>query len=93
MAQLVKRPALGFGSGHDIMVHGMESCVGLCADSMELAWILSLLLPLPLPCLCMLVLCSISLSKKRKKTKDKQKTLNVLHQADGHVLKLHQALP
>ena len=39
-AQLVKCPTLGFGSGHDLMVHGTETCVG----------ILSFPLSLPLPC-------------------------------------------
>ena len=38
MAQLVKHPILGFGSGHDLTVHKFEPCVGLCADSAEPAW-------------------------------------------------------
>ena len=38
MAHSVKHPALGFGSGQDLTVHGIEPHVGLCADSMELAW-------------------------------------------------------
>ena len=38
MAQWVKRLTLGFGSGHDLMVGEIESCVGLCADSAEPAW-------------------------------------------------------
>ena len=45
-------------------VHGIEPCVGLCADSVEPAWD-SLSLPplsLPLPCLC-----SLSLSLKINK--------------------------
>ena len=37
MAQLVRDPTLDFGSGHDLMVHGIEPLVGLCADSAELA--------------------------------------------------------
>ena len=38
MAQLVKRPTLDFGSGHDLMVPGTEPHVGFCADSAEPAW-------------------------------------------------------
>ena len=35
MAQSVERPALGFGSGHDLPVCGIEPQAGLCADSAE----------------------------------------------------------
>ena len=35
MAQLVERPTLGFGSGHDLMVCGKRPWVGLPADSSE----------------------------------------------------------
>ena len=38
MAQLVKRLTLDFGSGHDLMVRGIEPPVWLSADSMESAW-------------------------------------------------------
>ena len=38
MAQLVKHLTLGFGSGHDLMVHGVEPCIRLCADNAEPAW-------------------------------------------------------
>ena len=38
MAQSVKHPTFDFDSGHDLMVHEMEPCVGLCADSSEPAW-------------------------------------------------------
>ena len=38
MAQSVKRLTPDFGSGLDLMVHGIEPRVGLCADSMEPAW-------------------------------------------------------
>ena len=38
VAQSVKRPTLGFGSCHDLMVHGIEPCIGLCADSAKPAW-------------------------------------------------------
>ena len=37
VAQSVKRPTLGFGSGHDLTVHEFKPCIGLCADSMESA--------------------------------------------------------
>ena len=52
VAQLVKRPTLGFGSGHDLTVRKFKPRVGLCADSAEPAWDpLSLSLLLPLSCL------------------------------------------
>ena len=35
VAQLVKRPALDFGSGHDLTVHRIEPRFGLCTDSAE----------------------------------------------------------
>ena len=39
VAQLVNRLSLDFGSGHDLMVHQMETCVRFCADSMvEPGW-------------------------------------------------------
>ena len=38
VAQSVKHPTLDFGSDHDLMVHGIEPHMGLCADSMEPAW-------------------------------------------------------
>ena len=38
MAQPVKRPALGFGSRHDVTVSEFESHIGLRADSAEPAW-------------------------------------------------------
>ena len=52
VTQSVKHPTLDFGSGHDFMVHGIESCVGLCIDNVEPAWDslsfpLSLCLPAP----------------------------------------------
>ena len=46
VAQLVKRPAPDFDLGHDLMVHALESHVGLHADSVEDAWD-PLSLPLP----------------------------------------------
>ena len=56
VAQLVERPTLDFGSGHDLTVHGFEPHVGLCADSVEPAWKLSLSLSLsaPAPLVCTL---------------------------------------
>ena len=41
MAQLVKRPTAGFGSGHDLTVPEFEARIGLCADSVEpeAAWV------------------------------------------------------
>ena len=51
MAQSVKHPALGFVSGPDFTVRGIEPHIGLCADSVELAWdSLSLPLSLSFPC-------------------------------------------
>ena len=38
MAQLVKHLTLSFGSGHDLRVHEIKPCVGLCADSEDPAW-------------------------------------------------------
>ena len=38
MAQSVKPPALGFGSGHDLVVPEFEPHIRLCAASAEPAW-------------------------------------------------------
>ena len=38
MTQSAKCLTFDIGSGHDLTVHGIEPCVGLCADSMEPAW-------------------------------------------------------
>ena len=38
MAQSVKGLTLDFGSGLDLMVHGIEPHIRLCADSEEFAW-------------------------------------------------------
>ena len=38
MAQLFKCLTLGFGSGHDLMVHEFKPHIGLYADSVEPAW-------------------------------------------------------
>ena len=63
VAQLVMRPTLDFGSGHDLTVHGIEPCIGLHANS--LLRILSLLLSLPLP-----LSRAIALSLKKNKQKN-----------------------
>ena len=62
VVQLLERPALDFGSGHDLTVHEIELHIGLHADSTERIGILSLplFLSLLLHCLC---LYSFSLSK------------------------------
>ena len=53
MAYSVECPAPGFGSGHDLMVRGIEPHVRLCADSVEPAWdSLSLPVSLTLSHLC-----------------------------------------
>ena len=38
VAESVKRPTLGFGSVHDLTVHGFEPCMGLVTFSAEPAW-------------------------------------------------------
>ena len=38
MTQSVKLLTLGFGSGHDLMVLEIKTCIGLCTDSAEPAW-------------------------------------------------------
>ena len=38
MAQSVKHLSLDFSSCQDLIVHEFEPRVGLCADSVELAW-------------------------------------------------------
>ena len=35
VVQLIKHPALDFGSGHDLTVCGFEPQIGLCADGAE----------------------------------------------------------
>ena len=54
VAQSVERPALDFGSGHELMVCEFEPRIRLCADRAEPAWnflslSLSLSLSPPLP--------------------------------------------
>ena len=68
MAQSVKRPTLGFGSGHDLTVREFDLRVGLCADSLEPAWdSLSLSLSAP-PLLALSVSLSHTINFKKKKT-------------------------
>ena len=62
MAQSVKHLTLGFSSGHDLTVCGIEPLIGLCTDSGEPAWD-SLSPSLPAPPLLTL---SLSLSKINK---------------------------
>ena len=38
MAHSIKQSTLGFSSGHDLTVRGIEPHVGPCADSVEVAW-------------------------------------------------------
>ena len=38
VAQSVEHPTLDFGSGHDLVVRGIESHIRLCADGAEPAW-------------------------------------------------------
>ena len=38
MAQSVKFLTFDFGSGHDLMVHGIRPHIGLCAASAKPAW-------------------------------------------------------
>ena len=60
VAQSVKRLTLDFGSGQDLTVHEIESCIGLCSGSTDPAWdSLSVPLSLPLP----MLMFSLSLSK------------------------------
>ena len=59
MAQSVKCPALDFGSGHDLEVHGMESCSVLTVHSL-----LGILSFCPSP--AHMLMHSLSLSQKKK---------------------------
>ena len=38
VAQVIRRPPLGFGSDHDLVVPEFKPQVGLCADGAEPAW-------------------------------------------------------
>ena len=64
VAQSVKPPTPGFSSGHDLIVHEFEPCMGLCAHSVAPAWD-SHSLPLSLSALPQLAL-SKSIKEKRK---------------------------
>ena len=60
MTQPIKCLAFDFGSCHDLTVHEFELCIGVCVDSLDLAWD-SLSLPLSLSASASLVL-SLSVS-------------------------------
>ena len=65
VAQSVKHQTLEFGSGHDLMVHGLEAHIPLCTDSEEPAWD-SLFLSLSLSLLHSFSLCvCLSLSQNK----------------------------
>ena len=69
-AQSVKQPTLDFGSGHDLAVRGIESCIRLRADNMEPAWdslspISSLSAP---PLLACALSFKINVKNKKRKT-------------------------
>ena len=49
MTEMVERPTLDFGSGHDLMVHGINPCLDSSLTVQTLLEILSLPLSLPPP--------------------------------------------
>ena len=66
MAQSVQCLTLDFALGHDLTVHGIKLCIGLCSDSAELAWdslspSSSLPLPLSFSLSLFLSLCQLSI--------------------------------
>ena len=71
MAYSVRHPTLGFGSGHDLTVHGFEPHVAFHSDGAEPAWDFLSLSPPPLLTL------SISLSQNKLKKKKTTKKNNV----------------
>ena len=71
MPQSVKRVTVGFGSGHDLMVHGFEPHVELTVQS--LLGILSFFLSF---CSSPAHVLSLSLSHSLKKQKNKTKQKN-----------------
>ena len=71
MAQLVKLSTLGFGSGHDLIVHEFNPCICLSAGSTEPAWhALS-------PSHCPFPACILSLSKTNELKKKKGKVMRM----------------
>ena len=73
MAQLVKRPTLDFGSGHDSAVVGIKPHIRLCTESVEPAWdSVSPSLPAP-PLLMHASSFSLSLSINKHFLKRKKK--------------------
>ena len=74
MAQSVKRLALDFGSGHDLMVCEFEPHVELCTDSVEPAWnSLS-----PSVCPYPTCTCTLSLSQKLQNKTEADPTIPLL---------------
>ena len=68
VAQLVKRPTLDSGSGHDLAVCGFEPCIRLCTDMWSLLEIDSLSPSLSLsapPLLTRVHRCTFSLARTR----------------------------
>ena len=61
VAQSAEHLTLGFGSGHDLLIHGIEPCIRLCANSMEPA--LDSLCPFLCPCPACTCMCMLLLSK------------------------------
>ena len=73
MVQLVKRPTLDFGSGHDLAVHGIEPCIRLHTVSVEP--IRDSLSPsLSAPPFALVCFLSFKLSIKKKTLKRKKMT-------------------
>ena len=67
MVQLATRLALDFGSGHDLMVHGFEPHVRLCADNAGACLGFSLPLSAPFLLVCThACTCSLSLFQINK---------------------------
>ena len=65
VAQSVKHPTLGFGSGHDLPVRGIEPPVGLCPGSVEPAWDFPSLFLCLCPCPAHAVSDSLKIRKSR----------------------------
>ena len=65
VAQLVKHPTLGLGSGHDLTVHKVKHRVKLCADSVEPAWDSPSLSLCPSPAGVPALTLSLSLSQNK----------------------------
>ena len=67
VVESVKHLTLDFGSSQDLIVHGIESHIRLCADSTEPTWeSLSPSFSLSLPCLCSLFLSPKQINIKKR---------------------------